>query len=153
MEERLVSEYIGKDADKFIEGKTNWIAAILGQFIGPVWFFYRKSYLLGLIFLIVTYIVGAIASAINLKEASYIMFFVYLFTANKLYLWDVRRKVNKIISSRDTSEEELISIVREKGGTSTVAAVIYVAVVIVCIAAIMFSIYYLSMNAFMTMSN
>lgn len=29
-EERLVSEYIGKDADKFMEGKTNGTAAILG---------------------------------------------------------------------------------------------------------------------------
>ena len=52
------------------------------------------------------------------------MFFIYLFTANKLYLWDVRRKVNKIASSGYASDEELISTVREKGGTSTVAAVI-----------------------------
>ena len=58
MEERLVSEYIGKDADKFMEGKTNWIAAILGQAIGPVWFFFRKSYLLGFAFFVVTYILG-----------------------------------------------------------------------------------------------
>ena len=134
MEERLVSEYIGKDADKFMEGKTNWIAAILGQAIGPVWFFFRKSYLLGFAFFVVTYIVGAIASAIELKKASFIMFFIYLFTANKLYLWDVRRKVNKIMSSGYSSEDQLISTVREKGGTSTVAAVIYVIAFIVFIA-------------------
>ena len=150
MEERLVSEYIGKDADKFMEGKTNWTAAILGQAIGPVWFFFRKSYLLGFAFLVVTYIVGAIASAINLDEASYIMFFIYLFTANKLYLWDVRRKVNKMMSSGYISEEQLISTVREKGGTSTVAAVIYV-VAFIAFIAIYFAAIYSAMSALMSM--
>lgn len=150
MEERLVSEYIGKDADKFMEGKTNWTAAILGQAIGPVWFFFRKSYLLGFAFLVVTYIVGAIASAINLDEASYIMFFIYLFTANKLYLWDVRRKVNKMMSSGYMSEEQLISTVREKGGTSTVAAVIYV-VAFIAFIAIYFVAIYSAMSALMSM--
>lgn len=150
MEERLVSEYIGKDADKFMEGKTNWTAAILGQAIGPVWFFFRKSYLLGFAFLVVTYIVGAIASAINLDEASYIMFFIYLFTANKLYLWDVRRKVNKMMSSGYMSEEQLISTVREKGGTSTVAAVIYV-IAFIAFIAIYFVAIYSAMSALMSM--
>lgn len=67
--------------------------------------FFRKSYLLGFAFLIVTYIVGSIASAINLDKASYIMFFIYLCTANKLYLWDVRRKVKKIVLAGYESEE------------------------------------------------
>ena len=150
MEERLVLEYIGKDADKFMEGKINWTAAFLGQAIGPVWFFFRKSYLLGFAFLVVTYIVGAIASAINLDEASYIMFFIYLFTANKLYLWDVRRKVNKMMSSGDMSEEQLISTVREKGGTSTVAAVIYV-VAFIAFIAIYFVAIYSAMSALLSM--
>lgn len=146
MEERLVSEYIGKDADKFMYGKTNWTAAILGQAIGPVWFFFRKSYLLGFAFLVVTYIVGSIATAMELKEASYIMFFIYLFTANKLYLWDVRRKVNKIVSSGYASDEELISTVKEKGGTSTVPAVIYVIAYMAFIMLVMLSV----MNALMS---
>ena len=150
MEERLVSEYIGKDADKFMEGKTNWIAAILGQVIGPVWFFYRKSYLLGFAFLVIAYIVGTIASAIYLDKASYIMFFIYLFTANKLYLWDVRRKVNKMMSSGDMSEEQLISTVREKGGTSVVAAVIYV-IVLIAFTTIYFVAIYSAMSALISM--
>ena len=141
VEERLVLEYIGDEADKFMKKKINWIAATLGQFIGPVWFFFRKSYLLGFAFLVVTYIVGKIAAIINLDEASYIMFFIYLFTANKLYLWDVRRKVNKIMSSQYMSEEQLISTVRKKGGTSTVAAVIYVVAIIAFISIYFFTIY------------
>lgn len=117
-----------------MEGKTNCIAAILGQAIGPIWFFFRKSYLLGFAFLVVTYIVGSIASAIELKQVSCIMFFIYLFTANKLYLWDVRRKVNKILSTSNMSEEQLVATVRKKGGTSTIAAVIYVVAFIAFIA-------------------
>ena len=149
MEERLVSEYIGKDADKFMDGKTNWKAAILGQAIGPVWFFFRKAYLLGFAFLVVTYIVGSIASAMELQEASYIMFFIYLFTANKLYLWDVRRKVNKIASSEYASDDELISAVRKKGGTSVAAAVIYV-VAFIAFIAFYVTVIFSAMNALMS---
>lgn len=76
------------------------------------------------------------------------MFFIYLFTANKLYLWDVRRKVNKIMSSGYSSEDQLISTVREKGGTSTVAAVIYVIAFIVFIT-IYFVVIYSAMSALM----
>ena len=150
MEDRLVSEYIGKDADKFMDGKTNWTAAVLGQAIGPVWFFFRKSYLLGFAFLVVTYIVGAIASAIELKEASYIMFFIYLFTANKLYLWDVRRKVNKIMTAGNMTEDQMVYYAREKGGTSALAAVIYVVAFIAYLAYIIFA-YYSAMNALMSL--
>ena len=58
------------------------------------------------------------------------MFFIYLFTANKLYLWDVKRKLNKIMASGNMSEDQLLDTVREKGGTNTLAAVIYVIVII-----------------------
>ena len=150
MEEKLVSEYIWKDAEKFIGTNVNWSAGILGQAFGPVWFFYRKSYLIGVLFIIITFIVGNIASSLEIKEASYIMFFIYLFTANKLYVWDVKRKVNKIISTRtDMSEEEIISYVREKGGTSTLAAVIY-SIVLIAIIFIYIALIYSTINALMS---
>lgn len=128
MEERLVAEYIGKGADEIMNSKTNWVAAILGQGIGPIWFFYRKSYLVGFLFLIITILLGRIASALNIEKAYYIMSIIYLLTANKLYLWDVRRKVRKILAKGDMnmSEDELIECARKKGGTSVLAAVIYV---------------------------
>ena len=134
MEDRLVSEYIGKDAERYMNSNTNWAAALLGQSIGPVWFFYRKSYLLGFAFIIVTLIVGRIASALGINQAYYIMFFIYLFSANKLYLWDVRRKVNKILETNgNMPQEQLVNIVREKGGTNGVAAAIYVVAIIALI--------------------
>lgn len=126
MEDRLVAEYIGKDADKIMDAKVNWSAAILGQSIGPIWFFYRKAYLIGFAFIILTLIVGKIASALGINQAYYIMFFIYLFSANKVYLWDVRRKVNKMLSDGNVSEDQLVNYVRGKGGTSTLATVLYI---------------------------
>jgi hypothetical protein len=147
MEDRLVSEYIGKDAERYMNTNLNWAAALLGQSIGPVWFFYRKSYLLGFAFIIVTLIVGRIASAIGLNQAYYIMFFIYLFSANKLYLWDVRRKVNKIIQTNgNMPQEQLENIAREKGGTNGVAAAIYV-IAIVALIAILYAMIFSAMTS------
>ena len=116
MEEQLMSEYIGKDAEKYMNTNTNWMAALLGQSIGPVWFFYRKSYLLGFAFIILTLIVGRVATSLGIKKAYYIMFLIYLFLANKLYLWDVRRKVKKILENNENmSQEQLVEIARKKG--------------------------------------
>jgi hypothetical protein len=71
------------------------------------------------------------------------MFFIYLFSANKLYLWDVRRKVNKILeTNRNMSDDQLISLVREKGGTNGIAAAIYVIAliaIVVILCAMIFS--------------
>jgi hypothetical protein len=150
MEERLVSEYIGNDADKFENANINWTAAILGQSIGPVWFFYRKSYLLGFGFIILTLIVGQIASALGISEAYYIMFFIYLFSANKLYLWDVRRKVNKILeTNRNMSDDQLISLVREKGGTNGIAAAIYV-IALIAIVVILYAMIFSAMSSILS---
>lgn len=155
MEEKLVLEYIGKNADKIVNKKLNWPAAILGAFLGPIWFFYRKSYLLGFILLYGSTVLFGITVDLGIKFAyPIISFFIYLFTANKLYLWDVKRKVRKImLSSNNLSEEKLssceeevaeanigpihvdekplISKVREKGGTSANAVGNYISFFII----------------------
>ncbi len=137
MEEKLVLEYIGKNADKIINKKLNWPAAILSVFFGPVWFFYRKSYLLGFILLyfmgIGFYYTGLghfISWGLFIGIA--IKFLAYLFFANTLYLLDVKRKVKNIMHSQiDMSEEQVIDVVREKGGTSRGALTIYIAINII----------------------
>lgn len=150
MEERLMSEYIGKDAERYMNTNTNWVAAILGQSIGPVWFFYRKSYLLGFAFIIITLIAGRIANAAGIDKAYYIMFFIYLFSANKLYIWDVRRKVNKIIeTNRNMSDDQLVNLVREKGGTNGIAAAIYV-IAIVAIIVILYAVIFSAMASMLS---
>jgi len=130
LEDKLVAEYIGKNAEQF-EKNINWVAAVTGELIGPVWFFYRKSYLIGFLFIILTFVVGMIASSLNIEKAYILMGIIYLFATNKIYLWDVRRKVKKLITNnKDLSEEQLIVVARVKGGTSPVAATIYTAVVV-----------------------
>ncbi len=146
MEEQLMSEYIGKDAEKYMNTNTNWVAALLGQSIGPVWFFYRKSYLLGFAFIILTLIVGRVATSLGIKKAYYIMFLIYLFLANKLYLWDVRRKVKKILENNENmSQEQLVEIARKKGGTNAVAAAIYV-ILIVALIVILYAMLFSAMQ-------
>lgn len=150
-EDRLVTEYIGKNADKIENEKVNWVAALLGQEIGPIWFFYRKSWLLGIGFIIVSLIVSKITSALGISKAYYVMFFIYLFSADKLYLWDVRRKVRKIMQDNSNlDEQQLLELVKEKGGTSTVAAVIY-SVVFIAFIAILYAFVFSSMMALMSL--
>ena len=126
MEEKLVDEYIGEGAETFKTSKFNWVAAVLGQAIGPIWFFYRKAHLVGVLFILLTFVVGLLAGMLGIKQGYYIMALIYGFTANKCYLWDVRRKVQNIINTYpDYSEEQLAAIAREKGGKSVIAVIMY----------------------------
>lgn len=149
LEDQLVTEYIGNNAEKIENDKLNWVAAILGQEIGPIWFFYRKSGLLGVGFIILTLIIAKITNALEISKAYYIMFFIYLFSANKLYLWDVRRKVRKIMQENSNlDEQQLIEIVRKKGGTSTKAAIIYGVIFAIIIALYFMIAYYVVKTMF-----
>lgn len=70
------------------------------------------------------------------------MFFIYLFCANKLYLWDVKRKVNKILArSENLAEEQLVDYVRQKGGVSNLAVFIYIIVFIAFFILLLMTIY------------
>lgn len=134
IEDKMVEAYIGKDAPSIRGGGVNWVAAVLGQAIGPIWFFYRRAHLVGVLFLVLTYIVGDLASRINFDKAYYIMFFIYLFSANKLYLWDVKRKVKKILEKDPmASESELLERAKQKGKGSILAVIIYIVVFILYI--------------------
>ena len=54
------------------------------------------------------------------------MFIIYLLTANKIYLWDAKRKIYKIEANETLTDEEKIEAATKKGGVSPAAAVIYV---------------------------
>ncbi|MBR6253388.1 MAG: DUF2628 domain-containing protein [Clostridia bacterium] len=161
--ELLIREFIGKDADRFLGPKdittttqedivisgeapkvtkkqdttVNPTAGVLGWAFGPVWFFYRKSYLIGFGFLFLSVLIGILTpEAVSDTHAiPMLMGLLYAFSANKLYLWDVRRKVKKIVEKNQyLSQEELIEKIRKKGGTSVVAVIIYAIMLILYIA-------------------
>ena len=147
-EEDFMTAYIGDDVKNFEVIDKNWAAAALGEFIGPVWFFYRKAYLVGFAFIVLTFCFFIIAIALNIEKAYYFMGLIYLFTANKIYLWDVSRKVKKIINSNSNfSDRQLIGLLKKKGGTSSVAATLYVVIVVGLIIMLYVTIFSLFMKA------
>ncbi len=126
LEQKLIDAYMGEKADKLQTDNLNFAAAFLGELFGPVWFFAKKAYLLGFGYILLTIAVAIVAEIINFNEASYAMFFVYLLTANKAYLWDVKRKVKKLMNENQGAvEEELIEKAKKKGGISILATVLY----------------------------
>lgn len=126
-ENDFLSAYIGEDVTQYNPNNKNWKSAGLGQFIGPIWFFYRKSYLLGFGFIVLTFIIGYLSSSFKVLQAYYLMGFLYLLLTNPLYLWDVKRKVKKIRADNfSRSDSEIMEILERKGGRSKLAATIYV---------------------------
>ena len=126
IELEMTKAYIGDKADAIIGHKYNWVSAIVGDLFGPVWFFYRKMALIGFGFVLVTILVGNIASQLGFDKASYLMGLIYLFVSNPIYLSVVKKRVNKLREENpQMSKEELIALSRGKGGVSVVAAVIY----------------------------
>lgn len=137
MEEKLlVGEYIGKGAEKIADGKYNTVAAVVGMLVGPAWFFYRKMYLIGFLCLAFSFLLGFIFSGVNVGSSlSIIMGAIYGGLANKLYIWHAKRKIKKIIEKNSyLSQEEIIGLIRKKGGTSVLAAVFYGLVMLAYIA-------------------
>lgn len=144
IEDKMIDEYIGQDAIVVKTKGVNWISAVIGQAIGPVWFFYKRAHLLGFFFIFVSFVIGNLASKINFEQASYVMFFIYLFVTNKLYLWDVKRKVRKIIEKNPmVSDTELLEIARQKGKESILAVIVYIVLFILY--------FFLIMMAYMTL--
>lgn len=150
LEDKLITAYIGENAEKIKNEKVNWYSAILGYFFGPVWFLYRKSYILAIETIvliigvpIVLTLFGAFGAHSNniltpiffslTYNMRYILLVAYLVFSNKLYLMDVKRKVSKIVRKYSyLGEDKLVEIVKQKGGTNIPAAVIYVILCILC---------------------
>lgn len=142
----LINAYIGSNASAIYSSiddkpKYNWAAALLGFFFGPVWFFYRKIYLIGfgLFFLTILFrvasslshsiIVSILVWGCNLALAA-----LYLFFANSIYINNVKKKVNKIKEQNpQKSIEELAQIASYKGNVSIPAAIIYAFVLLIAI--------------------
>ena len=126
MEERFLRTYIGDNSTKIINTNINIFAGLLGMTVGPVWFFYRKSWLPGVLYIVLAYLLNKFFK-IPIETIAIILGGVTIFVANRIYIWDAKRKINKIkISNRGIKENDLLEILEQKGGTSISAAIIYV---------------------------
>ncbi|HAN10065.1 MAG TPA: hypothetical protein DCP90_05545 [Clostridiales bacterium] len=140
-EDQLINAYIGKEAEKIYKpdlkkSSVNIGAGIVCGLFGPVWFFYRKCYLYGLIILAASIGVGFVLPEGNNEGLLPIKVILYAFFANMIYIHDVKRKVRKIKDQNILkSKNELIEMARRKGGISKAAAVTYI---IILIAALTF---------------
>lgn len=108
IDEKMLNAYIGKNADKILNSNIN----IPAMFLGAFYFLYRKAYMIGIIFILATFVVPMwwIIERI-----------VYLFAANKIYLWDAKRKISEIINNNsDLTEDEIIEIVKNTGDTKRI---------------------------------
>lgn len=120
-DEKLIKAYIGNKADKMYNSVKNGGFNIWGFLFGIIYFVYRKMYLVSILTIIISYIIGYIIPSIG----NYVGVIIGLMFC-PLYKWDITRKLRKIKQENpNTSEEQLLNLAKNKGGTSIIGAVVF----------------------------
>lgn len=127
--ENLVRIYIGKNADKIMEGNFSISAFIFGMW----YFLYRKMWLLAILL-----IIGNVIANLFLPSLASILTIVadifIAFKFNKMYLKQAEDKVQKIkYKNPGATPEELIRLCKKKGGTAIWPIIIYFLLTIIAI--------------------
>lgn len=134
-DESLLKSYIGNNADKILNlhrKPTFQRNSMPVLYFGILYYFYRKQWLLGLIFLIGELLLILIIPeysvyVIKFVDAIMLMYFI------PYYIKNARTKINKIKEENpNKSKEELMEICKKKGGT-TILPIIGCIIVIVLI--------------------
>ena len=111
-DEILLECFVGENYSKIRYDKFN-IGAL---FAAPLYFFYRKMIIYGILFLILQM---AISSIINNEYSSIFLFAIAAVTVNKIYINFAKKKIAKIKeNNKDKTLNELKVICAKKGGTS-----------------------------------
>ena len=111
-DEILLESFVGENYSKIRYNKFN-IGAL---FAAPLYFFYRKMIIYGILFLILH---TAISSIINNEYSSIFLFAIAAVTVNKIYINFAKKKIAKIKEkNKDKTLNELKVICAKKGGTS-----------------------------------
>jgi len=120
-DKRYIKAYIGDKADVMYDSIKNGGVNIWALLFGIFYFAYRKMYLISIIIIILSGITSILAPSID----SYIGTIIGLMFC-PLYKWDITRKLRKIKKNNlNVTEEELISLAKNKGGTSIASAIIF----------------------------
>ena len=119
-DEELVSEYIGRNAKYFSEEGFSFCTF----FFGVIYVFYRQMNFLGFIWLVISFITTLFLPSFY-KISPLIINLIMAIYFKKLYLRHCREKVKKIKNENlDKSKEELLDIMRRRGGTSISAVLL-----------------------------
>ena len=120
--------FIGNNYNHF-NNKFNIYAFILGS----TYIFYRKQYIFGTIFILIT------TTSIIFNPYIVIIFHLLLgITFNQQYNISINKKINKIkMNNHNKSKEEILTICNEKGNTSFLSAVFSIIIILVLIIIIL----------------
>ena len=127
-DEKLIRNFIGKNNEKILKKGFSFPAL----FFNWAYILYRKMYFFAIIGMTVITFLKFLPI-----EFFYLLVFVFLLFLglffNKIYLFFVEGKVNKIkVTNSNTNETELINICKKNGGTNIwLALLIYIAFIII----------------------
>ncbi len=133
LDEKLVSAYVGWKYEKLKNKKFSFPSL----FFSWEYIAYRKFYGLFFIYVILERLFSVVLST-SLKENPILVICIFIpniilsLIFNKLYLNNVKKKVNKIKDSNpNASETELINICSKKGGVSVIPVIIATIIIII----------------------
>lgn len=120
-DEKFIKAYMGSKADKMYKDVKDGGINLFGILFGVGYFAYRKMYLISIIAIIITNIL----TYINPQVGSYLGILLgFMFCP--LYKLDITRKLRKIKKENgNATEDELLNIAKNKGGTSLIGAIIF----------------------------
>lgn len=117
----LINSYIGKNADKLKKGGFSPNTF----FFGVIYVFYRKMWLLGLIWLAIISVLSLLLPPLYADIILIIFGIAISVKFKKFYLKHVEKKVNKIkLANPEQPKEQLIKICSKKGGTTIIPVII-----------------------------
>ena len=135
LDDKLLASFIGNNYDKITNNKFSFSACFL-----CVWYLcYRKLYLLSIIIMIISFVIGLFLPILS-SMYTVVLMIVSGFLFNKLYVKYAKKKISKIKEENpNVTEDSLIKLAGQKGGVSLRALVIYI-IVFVIISIIYFAI-------------
>lgn len=120
-EDYLLDAFIVKNAEKFKTRKFS----VGAFFFGAFYFMYRKMYLYGILFIVISLALNILLGETAMGAAQ----FVACFFSNKLYLDFAKKQVEKIKDQNPgLSNEQMMLLCTKKGGTSIVSAILFLVI-------------------------
>lgn len=131
-DKKLIKAYIGPNADKMYNEILNNKINIWGGLFGDIYFAYRKLYLLGIV-LFTLLVIGSYFAEIStfnvaVKVVANVIILGLLIICSlgfpSIYKNNITKKLRRIKEENpNATEEELLMIAKQKGGTSIVGLV------------------------------